>query len=107
MQRLSELIEALLRLVDAKLVIFLDEIDTVLYLSFSVDDFFAFIRGCYNDRADNPTYNRLTFALLGVATPSDLIRDKRRTPFNVGRAIAQTANLSHPWGICSLWLTRF
>jgi hypothetical protein len=29
----------------------------------------------------------LTFALLGVATPSDLIEDKRRTPFNIGRAI--------------------
>jgi dipeptidyl aminopeptidase/acylaminoacyl peptidase len=32
----------------------------------------------------------LTFALIGVATPSDLIRDKRRTPFNIGRAIELT-----------------
>ena len=89
-QRLSELIDELLRLVSANLVIFLDEIDTVLDLSFSVDDFFAFIRGCYNDRADHPAYNRLAFALLGVATPSDLIREKRSTPFNVGRAIELT-----------------
>lgn len=89
-QRLSELIDALLQLVDANLVIFLDEIDTVLDLKFSVDDFFAFIRGCYNDRADKPAYNRLTFALLGVATPSDLICDKRSTPFNIGRAIELT-----------------
>lgn len=29
----------------------------------------------------------MTFALLGVATPSDLIRDSSRTPFNIGRAI--------------------
>jgi hypothetical protein len=32
-------------------------------------------------------YKRLTFALLGVATPPDLIADKNRTPFNIGRAI--------------------
>jgi signal transduction histidine kinase len=29
----------------------------------------------------------LTFALFGVANPTDLIRDKQRTPFNVGQAI--------------------
>ncbi|NJR19608.1 MAG: hypothetical protein HC785_30710 [Calothrix sp. CSU_2_0] len=29
----------------------------------------------------------VTFALLGVATPSDLIDDKKRTPFNIGRAV--------------------
>ncbi|MEO0836325.1 MAG: hypothetical protein AAFY16_10115, partial [Cyanobacteria bacterium J06642_3] len=30
------------------------------------------------------------FALFGVATPSDLIRDSSRTPFNIGRAIELT-----------------
>ena len=30
---------------------------------------------------------RLTFCLLGVATPSDLIRDTRTTPFNIGRRV--------------------
>src|SRR5262245_11534695 len=30
---------------------------------------------------------RLTFCLLGVATPADLIRDPRTTPFNIGRRI--------------------
>lgn len=49
--------------------------------------FFAFIRACYNQRVNNPVYRRLSFALLGVATPSDLIKDKTRTPFNIGRAI--------------------
>jgi hypothetical protein len=29
----------------------------------------------------------LTFALLGVTTPADLILDKRRTPFNIGSGI--------------------
>ena len=87
-QRLSEFIESvLLASVEGNLVIFIDEIDSVLGLDFSLDDFFAWIRACYNKRVDHPEYNRLTFCLLGVATPGDLITDKRRTPFNIGRAI--------------------
>ncbi len=96
-QRLSEFIEALLfgevaqALADkAGIVIFIDEIDSVLSLNFAIDDFFALIRACYNQRADYPEYNRLTFTLLGVATPSDLIADKNRTPFNIGRGIELT-----------------
>jgi len=52
------------------------------------DDFFAFIRSCHEQGADNPDFRRLTFCLLGVATPSDLIQDKQRSPFNIGRGIA-------------------
>lgn len=70
------------------IAIFIDEIDSVLNLAFSINDFFALIRACYNQRVDNPEYARLTFCLLGVATPADLITDKTRTPFNLGRAIA-------------------
>ncbi|MEM6838825.1 MAG: AAA-like domain-containing protein [Cyanobacteria bacterium P01_C01_bin.120] len=71
-------------------VIFLDEIDSVLSLEFNTDDFFAVIRECYNNRSEEAAFNRLTFALLGVATPSTLITDKQRTPFNIGRAIELT-----------------
>lgn len=67
-------------------VIFIDEIDTTLNLDFS-DDFFAAIRACYNARATDSAYNRLTFVLLGVATPADLIKDRSRTPFNIGQGI--------------------
>jgi predicted ATPase/GAF domain-containing protein/tRNA A-37 threonylcarbamoyl transferase component Bud32 len=70
-----------------KLVIFIDEIDSVLGLNFPVDDFFALIRSCYNQRSLNPDYQRLTFALFGVATPSDLITDHQKTPFNIGQSI--------------------
>ena len=72
-------------LVEAKqrVVIFIDEIDTTLNLDFS-DDFFASIRSLYNARASDPSYQRLTFVLLGVAIPADLIKDRRRTPFNIG-----------------------
>ena len=86
--RLNEFIEqVLLSSSDRNIVIFIDEIDSILSLNFPSDDFFAMLRGCYNKRAENPEYNRLTFALFGVATPQDLIADKTRTPFNIGRAI--------------------
>jgi hypothetical protein len=89
-QRLNLFIEeVLLSLLSHNLIIFIDEIDSIIKITFK-DDFFAFIRACYNKRADNPAYNRLTFCLLGVATPADLIADKQRTPFNIGRAIQLT-----------------
>jgi hypothetical protein len=80
--------EVLLVEVQENIVIFIDEIDSVLSLNFPTDDFFALIRACYNKRVDNPEYNRLTFCLLGVASPSNLIEDKQRTPFNIGQAIS-------------------
>jgi AAA-like domain len=67
-------------------VIFVDEIDTTLKLA-SSDDFFSVIRSMYNERGHDPIYKRLTFVLLGVAAPTDLIKDHDRTPFNIGRRI--------------------
>ncbi|MGH9837899.1 MAG: AAA-like domain-containing protein [Blastocatellia bacterium] len=69
------------------IVIFIDEIDAVRGLPFSTDEFFAGIRELYNQRARTPELRRPTFCLLGVATPSDLIRDTRTTPFNIGHRI--------------------
>ncbi|MGK7889170.1 MAG: CHASE2 domain-containing protein [Leptolyngbyaceae cyanobacterium] len=88
-QRLSQFIETvLLTQVDTAIVIFIDEIDSVLGLSFPTDEFFAFIRNCYEKRSTQVDYKRLTFVLLGVATPSDLIRSRQySTPFNIGQAI--------------------
>ncbi len=68
-------------------VIFVDEIDAVRKLPFSVDEFFAAIRECHNRRASHSGSHQLTFCLMGVATPSDLIQDVRTTPFNIGRRI--------------------
>jgi hypothetical protein len=87
-QKFSKFIEdVLLKRITENIAIFLDEIDFILNLQFNLDDFFDIIRYCYNRRVDNPAYNRLTFAILGVASPSDLIQDKKHTPFNIGRAI--------------------
>ena len=78
-----------------KIVIFVDEIDAVRSLPFSADEFFAGIRELYNRRTQDPELNRLTFCLLGVATPSDLIRDTRTTPFNIGHRIQLTDFTEH------------
>lgn len=87
-QRLSDFVEqVVLPGVAGPIVVFLDEIDSTLGLDFT-DDFFAAIRVFYNQRASTPAYDRLTFVLLGVAAPSDLIKDRNRTPFNIGRAVA-------------------
>ncbi len=67
--------------------ILIDEIDSLLSLDFPVDDFFAWIRSCYNQRSHDAHYQRLNIALFGVTTPADLITDKQRTPFNIGQAI--------------------
>ncbi len=68
-------------------VVFVDEIDFVQSLPFGVDEFFAGIRECYNRRASDDRFRRLTFCLAGVAAPSQLIQNEDLTPFNVGRAL--------------------
>jgi tetratricopeptide (TPR) repeat protein len=81
--------EAVLTMTDRNIAIFVDEIDSTLTYTFR-DDFFAGIRSLYNARAVDPQYERLTFVLLGVAAPTDLISDRTRTPFNIGQEISLT-----------------
>ena len=86
-QRFSDFLrQVVLEEISGKVVIFIDEIETTLSLDFS-DDFFAAIRAVYNARASDPAYGRLTFVLLGVAMPGDLIEDRTRTPFNIGQGV--------------------
>lgn len=80
--------DIILRNATNPIIIFIDEIDSLLRTQeFSADDFFALIRSYYNARADNPCFERLTFALFGSARPDDLMSDKERTPFNIGERI--------------------
>ncbi|MHC5673507.1 WD40 domain-containing protein [Nostoc sp.] len=89
-QRLNLLLESLLlNKFTSNIIIFIDEIDSLIKSKFK-DDFFALIRACYNLRAESPKYERLTFCLLGVATPGDLIQERERTPFNIGSSIELT-----------------
>lgn len=81
--------EVLLKEVKGRMVILVDEIDTTLSLGFT-DDFYGAIRYLYNSRSRNPELNRLSFVLIGVAMPGDLIADPQRTPFNIGRRVDLT-----------------
>jgi AAA-like domain/WD domain, G-beta repeat len=85
--RLAHLIDTVVLPSAQPIVIFIDEVDSVLGLPFATHDFFGLIRSCYNRRSDEPQYRQLTFVLLGVTTPTALIQDKRFTPFNIGCAI--------------------
>jgi WD40 repeat protein len=76
-----------LRHIQQQLVIFIDEVDFVRALPFATDEFFAGIRDCYNRRSEGRGFDRLTFCLVGVATPGQLIRNPDITPFNVGTRI--------------------
>jgi WD40 repeat protein len=87
---MAALREVVLAREPGRVVLFIDEIDAVRTLPFSADEFFSGIRECYNRRTQDPEYARLTFCLLGVASPSDLISDTRTSPFNIGRRIELT-----------------
>jgi WD40 repeat protein len=67
-------------------VIFLDEVDSTLKLPYT-DDFFVAIRAMYNQRGKMPEYRRIAFCLVGVATPNELIKDRRTTPYNIGKTV--------------------
>jgi WD40 repeat protein len=88
--RLTQFFKKVL-LVEVKgpVTIFLDEIDSTLSLDFT-DDFFAAIRYLFVARAQEVALKQLSFVLIGVATPGDLIRDPERTPFNIGQRLDLT-----------------
>ncbi len=98
-QRLTQFFEeVVLQQIDGPVVVFFDEIDSTLSLDFT-DDFFAAIRYIYNARSHVSALRRLSFALIGVATPGDLISDPKRTPFNVGQRVDVqyfTVSEAHP-----------
>ncbi|MDY7014452.1 MAG: CHASE2 domain-containing protein [Cyanobacteriota bacterium] len=81
--------EVLLVWVREPIIIFIDEIDSLLRLKSleEIDDFLSLIRFFYNQRSVKNAYRNLNFALLGVATPYDLIQNKIAIPFNIGQVI--------------------
>jgi hypothetical protein len=76
----------LLRNVAGKIIILLDEIDTLTKSDYS-DEIFAQIRSIYFSRVNFPEYDRLSYVLSGVAEPSEIIKDKNISPFNIGEKI--------------------
>ena len=86
-QRLQRFLrEVVCAQITGSIVLFLDEIDSTLKYPFT-DALFTAIRGMYNERGQNSVYERVTFCLLGVATPNELIKDRRTTAYNVGQTL--------------------
>ncbi|MDB9385204.1 AAA-like domain-containing protein [Microcystis aeruginosa] len=88
LNRLDQFVEEiLLKEVSRPIVICFDEIDSVLSLNFSTDDFFAWLRSCHEKRPYNRDYQRLSFCMLGVSAVYNFILDNNRSPFNIGQDI--------------------
>ena len=81
--------QVLLLEIQSPIVVLIDEIDTTLNLAYK-NDFFATIRYFHEARFNYPAFQRLSFVLIGVATPTDLINDPQRTPFNIGERVILT-----------------
>ena len=79
--------QRLLKVGGQPVVIFLDEIDSTLKLKYT-DDFFTTIRAMYNQRATVANNDKGTFCLIGVATPNELVKQRRTTTYNVGKTIS-------------------
>ena len=75
-----------LRNISGKLVIILDEIDALTRSSFS-DEIFSQIRSVYFERVNFEEFNRLTYVLSGVAEPTEIIKNPKISPFNIGQKI--------------------
>jgi hypothetical protein len=68
------------------IVIVLDEIDALRTADYS-DNIFAQIRSNYFSRTNFPVFERLTYILSGVIEPIELIKDRNKSPFNIGDKI--------------------
>ncbi|OIN43461.1 hypothetical protein BLL37_17685 [Pseudomonas azotoformans] len=80
-------LRAILRAIPGKLVICLDEIDALTKVDYS-DNVFSLIRSIYfSGRTNFAEFYRLTYVLSGVADPSELIKNKAISPFNIGEKI--------------------
>lgn len=76
----------LLSVYEGDLVIILDEIDALRSISYS-DNIFAQIRSNYFQRTNYVEFERLTYILSGVIDPIELIKDRNKSPFNIGEKI--------------------
>lgn len=76
----------LLNSFEGKIVIILDEIDALRTAHYS-DKIFAQIRSNYFARTNYPEFENLTYILSGVIEPTELIKDRNKSPFNIGEKI--------------------
>ena len=77
----------ILKAIPGRLIVCLDEIDAIAGVDFS-GQVFSFIRSTYfSGRSNFPEFERLTYLLSGVAEPSEIIKNRDVSPFNIGEKI--------------------
>ncbi|MDH3750834.1 MAG: AAA-like domain-containing protein [Gammaproteobacteria bacterium] len=87
-QRLVEFYsEVVLRNVQERVVVFVDEIQCIGDLPFA-DQLLASIRAAHNARATDPEFSRLSFVLLGECDPLSLLDEPELSPFNITQPVA-------------------
>ncbi len=82
----SKSLRIILEYFQGDIVIILDEIDALKSAEYS-DKIFAQIRSNYFSRTNFPVFERLTYILSGVIEPTELIKDRNKSPFNIGDKI--------------------
>lgn len=82
----SRELRKILKGIKGKLIISLDEIDSLTSAEYS-DKIFAHVRSIYFERINFKEYERLSYIISGVAEPSEIIKDKSISPFNIGQKI--------------------
>lgn len=89
---------------DKKICICIDEIDNVQSLPFSGDEFFTAIRYLYNNRDTFRILERISFCLLGSASPTQLMDNIDITPFNIEDRVELTHfNFKEAEVFCEAW----
>jgi WD40 repeat protein len=87
LQRLREFfLEVVLEETDKPVAIFFDRIEATLGEPLA-QDLFSTIRACYDARATDVDFQRLTFVMLGSAAPDELVKTIQGSPFEISVAI--------------------
>ena len=83
---LEDSIKLLLDTLSGRVIVCIDEVDTLLISKFK-DDFLSQIRALFNYRSSDPTFKRIQFILAGAVSQDSLITNPNQSPFNVGERI--------------------
>ena len=87
LQRMREFfLEVVVADPDHQVVVILDRLESTLGRALT-QDLFGTIRSCYDARATEPEFQRLTFAMLGAASAQELVSTVHDTPFEISAAI--------------------
>lgn len=76
----------LLKIFSGKLIVILDEVDSLVRYDFS-DQIFAQIRSIYFMKNTFKEFRRLSYLLSGVIEPNKIIKSKENSPFNIAQKL--------------------